>query len=306
MTSGKQQPAAQRRRIVLLVCLAILALPGCADDAAVDGRDESERAVDKLGLHATETTGVLRGFVVDEAIRPLVGAQVRLNDGERTAASNSDGAFGFDGLAPGGYFVTVSLPGYETVQQTVHVQAGIDDPPPVKVVLASVAAQAPYLESFSIEMFKTFASPFIGLGSAFDNLVQPGMSGFFESRLAGNATVIQAELVWQPTSSTAQLARLVCVSRAEREEQIVSVGVGIVEGPSPLAVRIPARDDNGTAESFFIRVDPIEWDWEALQVPNPAGAAIVNQKFQAFAFVFHNVVPRADWTFAADGPYPLP
>src|SRR5687767_10257567 len=97
--------------IVLAATLLPTALPG----GSGGGGDSEDPAAgvdfDELELEATATTGVIRGIVVDEAIRPVAGAEVgtTLPDGAgaRNTTSADDGAFGFDGLPPGTYFLTI-------------------------------------------------------------------------------------------------------------------------------------------------------------------------------------------------------
>lgn len=285
-----------------VVAALLVPLAGCAADVdpvlRPDGREDSG-----LDLRATQTTGVILGFVVDEAIRPLPGAEVELSFDKRVARTNDKGAFGFDGLPAGTHFLTIKLSAYRTVQQSAEVTAGIADPPPLKIVLVADPAAAPYIESYSVAMFKTFGSPFIGLGTAFDQALGQ-TSAFLRGELQATATVAQVELQWQATTSTAQHVQL--VGATWNEDDNVGVDVGIVQGASPLLSRVNGIMEDLRATYFFMRVDPIPWDPLQPHVIDPAGIAIINQQFQGFAFVFHNVVPDPQWSFVRDGPYPLP
>src|SRR2546425_9905818 len=70
----------------------------------------------------------LRGSVVDEAGAVIVGATVTLTDSagaHKTATSNADGAYAFNGLAPGKYTIHAAASGFATSEDAeVQVAAG--------------------------------------------------------------------------------------------------------------------------------------------------------------------------------------
>src|SRR5437764_4465068 len=70
----------------------------------------------------------LRGSVVDEAGAVILGATVTLKDAsgaQKTATSNADGAYAFNGLAPGKYMIHVTAAGFATSEDApVDVAAG--------------------------------------------------------------------------------------------------------------------------------------------------------------------------------------
>ena len=134
------------RPVRAVLVLLVLALAGCSGGGApaADGATAPEGAPE---LKATATTGVLRGIVVDDAIRPLRNATVNVTGpgAALAAATGDDGFFGFAGLAPGTYFVTVSRLAHTTLQQSVEVVAGVDDPPLVRVQLTFLPSEAPFV-----------------------------------------------------------------------------------------------------------------------------------------------------------------
>src|SRR5688572_24479115 len=101
----------------VLLALALLAplLAGCSgggDEPA--GPDE---------VQATPTTGILRGVVVDAAIRPMAGVKVSVPvpDGSvRNSTTVDDGAFAFAGLEPGAYVVRAQKLGYLDASVSVN------------------------------------------------------------------------------------------------------------------------------------------------------------------------------------------
>src|SRR5688572_17724784 len=106
------------RALAALALLAGALLAGCSSSSN-DSPSEDGPTFDDLGLEATSSTGVIRGLVVDEAIRPVEGARVRLQGGDAPseALTTDLGTFGFEGLAPGTYFLSVSKPGFFDAQQ---------------------------------------------------------------------------------------------------------------------------------------------------------------------------------------------
>ncbi len=135
-----------------------LALAGCSGGGGDDGPQ----------LDVTDTTGGIRGVVVDLAVTPVEGATVALNTGA-TATTAADGLFTFTGLAPGEYFLTTQKIGYIGSQATALVVAGIPDPPIVKVVLERIVGFNPYVETFKMAGFYecAFALPVITDGCDF-------------------------------------------------------------------------------------------------------------------------------------------
>lgn len=77
---------------------------------------------------AQQTRGTLRGVITDELGATIVGATVILTDASavaKTATTNGEGVYVFNGLAPGKYFMRVSAPGFAVSDDTeVDVTAG--------------------------------------------------------------------------------------------------------------------------------------------------------------------------------------
>ena len=119
------------RAMFLLLLVPLLA--GCADEAAPEVDDFAQNLDQEL--QATEDTGIIRGVVVDFAIVPVADATVTLTGLDRSTQTNEAGAFGFDGLEPGTYFLEISKLGYNSTQASTDVEAGTDTPPVVKVRL---------------------------------------------------------------------------------------------------------------------------------------------------------------------------
>ena len=77
---------------------------------------------------AQQSRGTLRGVIKDELGATIVGATVTLTDAagaEKTATTNGEGAYVFNGVAPGKYFLRASAAGFAASDETeVEVTAG--------------------------------------------------------------------------------------------------------------------------------------------------------------------------------------
>src|SRR5688572_18477641 len=96
------------RGTTLAALLACALLAGCSGGGGAKGEDGLDSLDDFDDLEATDTTGVLRGVVVDASVRPLAGVDVTATGpgGQLTGTTSEAGAFGFDRLEPGTYFVS--------------------------------------------------------------------------------------------------------------------------------------------------------------------------------------------------------
>src|SRR6185437_5443575 len=70
---------------------------------------------------AQQTRGSLRGVIKDELGATIVGATVTLVDAngvEKTTTTNGEGAYVFNGLAPGKYVVRAAATGFANADET--------------------------------------------------------------------------------------------------------------------------------------------------------------------------------------------
>ncbi|MEA3167003.1 MAG: Carboxypeptidase regulatory-like domain, partial [Thermoplasmata archaeon] len=147
--------------LLLAFAMCAILLSGCTQ-----GKDGGSDALppanfDDLGLQATASTGVIRGIVVDSAIRPLGNATIALSPGDKTTRSTDAGTFGFDALEPGTYFLRVERAGYNATQTSTDVVAGVAEPAIVKVLLSPNPTTVPYLE---VLKFSGFLSLGVAIG----------------------------------------------------------------------------------------------------------------------------------------------
>lgn len=91
---------------------------------------------------AASTRGHIAGVVVDEAIRPIQGAIVRLPGMNMERPTERDGSFGFVDLYPGPYYLSVEKDGYYMAEAMLEVKS--EEFTRAKVVLAAIPPPEPY------------------------------------------------------------------------------------------------------------------------------------------------------------------
>jgi hypothetical protein len=91
------------------------------------------------GAVAQTGTGTLRGTMTDDSGGVIPAANVTLTGKgvNRTAQTQVDGSYVFQGLAPGQYSVVVSFPGFAPVNKPVNVTAGSNVVVPIQMVVAA-------------------------------------------------------------------------------------------------------------------------------------------------------------------------
>lgn len=299
----------------LLLCSAVL-LGGCAAQSA--STDGSSTQASDVKVEATQTTGVIRGIVVDDAVRPLSNAVVTLTaDGKlRSTNTTVTGGFGFQGLAPGTYFVKAHKLGYRDSQTSAEVKAGDSNPAITKVQLAQDAGTKPYYSVVAFKGFIVCTTSFVAVCGA-PNVVSNvllcpafhvcqgnvtddrfGWDFYYEP----NATMIQSELVWQSSQpfSTQLTLSMENISDCTADSDSY---IELVTGDSPLHNVADAKEiatgTIGGSCSIFHSI------FSGDTAGTPAGVTI-NQDFRAFSHSFYHFTPPEGWTFSKDGDPPVP
>lgn len=310
-------------RLTAAALLFMASLAGCSSGSDVQGD------ADQPQLTATATTGVIRGVVVDEAIRPLAGVAIEIaqaGSSARTAATDANGFFGFDELAPGGYFVTAKKAGYLTMQQSVEVVAGVDEPPIVKIQLGLQLGELAFYTAIKIEGFMECAVtganlcfilnyyPCFALQSAGQactgNLTNDNSFFVLDSHFNGYNRVpdwTQAEMTWESTQSvfTYLTLRIDIMSEAP----FIDFSNSTASGPTPLM----ASFNQSIAEEYELGVGAA-FALEAFSGGSPVlceiddllciAEATVEQRITYFVHTFYGYLPPPDWRFTTDGTVP--
>lgn len=229
----------------LLLVVPSLALAGCSEDPADtdSGGPGVPANFDEFELKASETTGILRGVVIDEAIRPLGDVLVNVvkpGGGNLTMETEDDGLFGFDGLDPGTYFITAAKDGFVAVQASGEVVAGDADPDPIKIMLLRDPANAPYIQQEHLDGFVTCS-----IRPMFIAAQCPGAGGNIVNEnyeMPRKPSWIQSEMTWDSTQATGDELSLVinCLPDRDPAERCQEGQMTIVrdEGFSPRMVTI--------------------------------------------------------------------
>ena len=298
------------------VVLVVSLLAGCsgAPDAG-----PAEPAVDFEGLEleATATTGVIRGIVVDEAIRPLGNATVTLSPGDETTVSTKAGTFGFDDLEPGTYFLRVEKLGYNATQTSTDVVAGVEEPPIVKVLLTANPGTVPYVEALQFNGFLSFGAAVFAtsIGTTIYGPVSEALSdtSIWTITFTELPMWAQGELLFEANQPAGggfiwEMTDTSNTHKGHRET-----------GPSPLlaywnaTVLIENNEttldpERGIAYRFFggphpmCRLPDPDFPPPLPRNPWPFGCGLtVQQRADAYIHHFYNFVPPEGWRFSVDG-----
>lgn len=297
------------RGVVAAFALATLLMAGCASSPSSES--ETEPFAEPIAfedLEVKETKGLIRGIVISETITPIEGAQVelRLTTGSPTKITDAQGAFVFNDLEPGDYFLTVSKAGYFEVQASATVVAGVAEPPIVKVQLVVDVENQPFTELLQWTGF--FAC---GIGTNGGGVTSVGVNPCavdaltcdvadvcllgssnthtFEFGTARVPDLAQAEAVWTGNQPLGNALNLGWHDEGTADFKGIS-------GESPLILPatydeiVEAHDANIT--SLLVRIFPGS---------NQELTVTTQQRFDVYVTYFYGFVPREGWAFVNDG-----
>lgn len=298
--------------------LGLLGLAGCTGGG---GGDAAEGPVfDDLGLQATATTGVLRGVVVDAAVRPVANATVTLVATGQATATSADGLFGFSQVPPGTHFLEITRLGYFAVQQSAEVVAGDPEPPIVKVVLTADVGYIPYSNLLVYDgWIECTTSVFVACGTP--NTLEPIFCEGFDpfppicyGNLTNdrftwnfyydpNMTWLQTEMSWESTQSlSAELTLEMETLDDDCEDDDYYFNAS---GPSPIVWSANASVIEDT-EMIFGPDCPVYYSIFSGDVAGQPAGVTLQQGFKAFSTSFYQYTPPEGWSFVVDGTVPPP
>jgi Carboxypeptidase regulatory-like domain len=296
------------RPLVAVLATFALTLAGCASSADPKAQ-AAEPEPDFGGVEATETTGVIRGVVVDDAIRPIQGANVSVNGLPEVVTTTAEGAFGFDGLEPGTYFLTVTRLAHTTVQTSVEVVAGVADPPIVKVNLQRIPGLEPFVDTYAFTGFLSFGAAVFATsvgttvyGPVADAL---GDRSIWTLQFTQLPQWVQGELVWEHSQPAGGMLIWEMTdtsnSPAGYRETAASPALAywnttVIEDHNETTL----DPERGIAYRFFGGPHP------ACNVIFFGCGLTVQQRADAYIHNFYNFVPAEGWRFTVDGDPKVP
>ncbi len=268
--------------------LVVTTLAGCADDApadtvvfsdnpAVSSDDESTAGTPASTEERHAQEGQLTGFVLDEALRPISGATVRLPGLDLSTKTDRDGVFAFGELWAGPYRVVVNATGHLGAETVVDVRDG--DVTRIKFVLTIIPPAEPYHDT----------TKFIGQAEMTHGwLFSLGYCNVCEFRLGndGNLSTLILEAVGDGAESMAgEPAAMSFRYTIEQDNEPILGGTG----GNPLLVRLEA-DAPGLdpAAPFVLTVAPETFPTQQVDV-----------EFEVFATMFYHGDAPSDWSFVA-------
>jgi hypothetical protein len=309
---------ALRPTLALLLCATALA--GCASKATTDS---TQQALQGVNVQATATTGVVRGLVVDTAVRPLAGVDLALRVTPAKVMhtnTTATGAFGFEGLESGTYFIKASKAGYKDIQVSAEVKAGESTPPITRISMEINPSSRPFVESYVFKGFIDCSVTAVAVGFAAcsaPNIFVPNATNdntqvhYQPQRVP---TWAQSEMVWQ---STQQLGESLSLSYSWSCGQTLLCDHG-VRGTSPLLLTANAtaikQIGMGNTTDTYIRVFNTWNDATApppgtCTPPTPASGpacprgvgATIEQEFTVYTHLFYGFTPPDGYRFSKDG-----
>jgi hypothetical protein len=242
---------------------------------------------------------------MDDAIRPLAGADVQVVGQGSRRVTGDDGAFAFGGLAPGDYVVKASKEDFAERQVTVHVVAGDESPEVVRLLLAANASLQPYA---NVQKW----SGFLACGVGTDGGGQAGRSVLPCAAIQSTGVVhsdtvhdfpfnsaevpawAQAEMVWKGTQAFGNDLKM----------DFPSTGLNVggngswaaSAGGSPLTVAVDTPTIVGALGSGASNIEV-----RVLPGSTQPVTVTLQQGFDVFMSYFFGFTPRDGWTFVADG-----
>ncbi len=315
-----------------LLLLMMTVLSGCAGTGTPSG---SATSLEGVSVSATPDTGVVRGVVLDAGYRPLAGALVALSAAGKSTMTLDNGAFGFEGLQPATYFVSVAKAGYVKAQTSAEVVAGVSDPLPIRIVLEANPSTKPYVEEYSFTGylecgFAVFATS-VGCTTFGAVADATGSTSIWNVKFPGvlpNWT--QGELIWDQTQQAGgdliwEIVAGGTNAHCGYRETTVSPALAYVNnsilhsadkvcyGTGNVA-EVGNFLQNGVDFRFFggphplcVPPNPHLPPPSPYEDPTHFGCGVtLEQKTQAIIHNFYNFVPKEGWRFTKDGRHPVP
>lgn len=281
------------RPVALSALLLTALVAGCADSPGTDGSEDQPAAFNEVEV--TDTTGAIRGIVVSEAVVPIPDVVVKLTDGSNQT-TDAEGAFVFNGLEPGDYFLTATKAGYISQQQSATVVAGEKTPPITKVMLPVDQAARPFTEILPWTAFLQCGA-YVVAGSV-NPCFLTGSDNVHSFEFGSSGRIpdyVLLEAIWDGTQPLGNNLWIMTLEENRETRE--------ANGPSPLVV-------NATKQNI---IDAHGNDTESIGVRLFPGVAsdgtptvVTNQRYEIYVTFFYGFTPRPGYSLAVDGPCDVP
>jgi hypothetical protein len=262
--------------------LVVLLVAGCAEEPAGDPRlAAAEAAARAIPVDVDDAHGAIRGTVLDTEGEPIAGAVVSINPAHVEAVTTAEGAFAVGGLEPRRYVVLVTATSHESFEEYTVVVAGEAQPALVHLVLPAIEVEARVeTQEWDRQVSSTaMETGIITQGVAVTKVEEEG------------ATVVQMEFTWDAQTPLTETLEAHMGYGLNGKTNIATTGT------SPLVLRL-----NATIDGL-----PVEYACGWLEAIDQGGISLgYQQDYHVRIDTFFGFVPRADWTFGKDGPYPVP
>ncbi len=257
------------RQVALWLTAVVLLAPlaGC-----LGGDDGGDEDVQKQQADVTERLGGLEGVVTDDAVQPVVDANVTLIETNETTRTADDGSYAFSEIPPGEYTVAFEAPGFVSMRETASVQAG--QAAVLDVILTRLTLQEPFTQR--IEM-NGFVECGIGWKQEVAEVVSPWLSDSARAScavpniyLGGNTTndrflhyfdleapvhTAVYELDWDGGGTPATDPPLRTIMEVEGFINANGSRIMDVRGHSPIQVRLEPADWADLSQNFTDRCE---------------------------------------------------
>lgn len=269
-----------------LALLGMLLLAGCSADPKKPGASLDTLEVPEATVDAGSGKGALAGVVVDQAIRPVAGANVSA-EGRFNVTTDGEGRFLVEDLDPGIYMVHVTADGFLPMQTGTEVKVG--DSTPVRLMLTVDDTPKPTHQTYH---FNGYVKMWLGQKVIED--AAPGTSGctcIFEIVPEGvvRTFVVEADGTYtlqNPNPNQNVVPARGTIAWSLKSEEGKKAGN---QRDFPIVAHIPAETYDNSTGTYTARLTGANW---------PAG----DITYDLYVTLFYLSAAPEEWSFLAGDP----
>lgn len=285
------------RPLLVALMAPAMALAGCSDGGGPErGPEDLPDAYDDIVT--SQDKGAIVGIVVNEAIVPLAGVKVSLQGVGDEALTDDQGAFLFNDLEPGTYFLLASKLGYQPAQASAEAHAGDAEPPLVRIQLIADPQNLPYATTEVWEGFVSCAATVgaDGVASAGGHICDESVGSRYIHEFAfadGRfPDYVQDELVWDNTQPLGDQLSPGYYRGGVTDWKSATGTSPVLLSATGDELRAEEAERGENLTSVVVRVFP---------GTDTGAVATYNQAFVIYHTTFYGFEPRDGWRFTEDG-----